>query len=101
MSELLHTCLRSNATHHQAGEPRRHHAGRGPARLMSSEESAHGASISFLVLACGNTLRGDDGVGWRIGSLLIENPPCDSLQVILTRQLLPEHAEPLSKADTA
>ena len=54
-----------------------------------------------LVLACGNTLRGDDGVGCRIGSLLIEDPPCDDVQVILTQQLLPEHAETLSNADIA
>ncbi len=56
-------------------------------------------SIKALVLACGNTLRGDDGVGWRIGSLLIEDPPCEGLEVILTQQLLPEHAEPVSGAD--
>lgn len=58
-------------------------------------------SIKTVVLACGNTLRGDDGVGWRVGSLLIEDPPCDGLEVILTQQLLPEHAETLSGADPA
>ena len=27
-----------------------------------------------LVLACGNTLRGDDGVGWAIAALLEDDP---------------------------
>jgi hydrogenase maturation protease len=58
-----------------------------------------------LILACGNTLRGDDGVAWHIGSAL-QNMPQDELtaagvEVILTPQLLPEHAEPLSSANTA
>ena len=60
----------------------------------------HRESSKAVVLACGNTLRGDDGVGWRVGSLLIEDPPCDGLEVILTQQLLPEHAETLSGADS-
>ena len=53
-----------------------------------------------LVLACGNTLRGDDGVGWRIGCAVEEHPPCPQVSVILTQQLLPEHAEAMSHADT-
>ncbi len=58
-----------------------------------------------LILACGNTLRGDDGVAWRIGSSLqaeFQDKQIDSaIEVILTQQLLPEHAEPLSRTDTA
>ena len=52
-----------------------------------------------LLLACGNTLRGDDGVGWRIGCAVGQRPPCDGLTVVLTQQLLPEHAEAISTAD--
>ena len=52
-----------------------------------------------LVLACGNTLRGDDGVGWRIGRAVEQRPPCGGLTVVLTQQLLPEHAEAISTAD--
>jgi hydrogenase maturation protease len=52
-----------------------------------------------LVLACGNTLRGDDGVGWWIGGEVEQNPPLPELEVILAHQLLPEHAEPVSCAD--
>jgi hydrogenase maturation protease len=54
-----------------------------------------------LVLACGNTLRGDDGVAWHIGAALKDEPASSEVEVILTQQLLPEHAEPLSRANTA
>jgi hydrogenase maturation protease len=54
-----------------------------------------------LVLACGNTLRGDDGVAWHVGSALKDELARAGAEVILTRQLLPEHAEPLSKVDLA
>ena len=58
-----------------------------------------------LILACGNTLRGDDGVAWRIGSSLqaeFQDKQIDSaIEVILTQQLLPEHTEPLSRTDIA
>ncbi len=50
-------------------------------------------------MACGNTFRGDDGVGWRIGCAVEQRPPCDGLSVVLTRQLLPEHAEAISAAE--
>ena len=53
-----------------------------------------------LVLACGNTFRGDDGVGWRIGCAVEQRPPCEGVTVVLTQQLLPEHAEAISAADT-
>lgn len=54
-----------------------------------------------LVLACGNTLRGDDGVAWHIGSALKDELVNSEVEVILTQQLQPEHAEPLSRTDTA
>ena len=52
-----------------------------------------------LLLACGNTFRGDDGVGWRIGCAVQQQPPCSGLTVLMTRQLLPEHAEAISTAE--
>ncbi len=52
-----------------------------------------------LLLACGNTFRGDDGVGWRIGCAVEQRSPRDDLTVVMTRQLLPEHAEAISAAD--
>jgi hydrogenase maturation protease len=58
-----------------------------------------------LILACGNELRGDDGVGLHVGSALqaeFHDEPAESgVEVILTQQLLPEHAEPLSKVALA
>jgi hydrogenase maturation protease len=54
---------------------------------------------SILILACGNTLRGDDGVAWRIASLLEEGQQCDGIDITCTQQLLPEHAELVSAAD--
>src|ERR1700723_1628969 len=61
---------------------------------------------SAVVLACGNTVRGDDGVAWTIGSEIEQSIVRGSSQyadveVILTHQLLPEHAEPLSKTNLA
>jgi hydrogenase maturation protease len=52
-----------------------------------------------LLLACGNTLRGDDGIGWRIGCAVAQRPPCEGLTVVFTQQLLPEHAEAVSAAE--
>ncbi|MEI9970055.1 MAG: hypothetical protein WDM87_16065 [Terracidiphilus sp.] len=58
-----------------------------------------------LILACGNTLRGDDGVAAHVGSALraeFQDKQIDpAIEVIVTQQLLPEHAEPLSRTDTA
>jgi hydrogenase maturation protease len=52
-----------------------------------------------LLLACGNTLRGDDGVGWCIGCAAEQQLRHADLTVVMTRQLLPEHAEAISAAD--
>lgn len=52
-----------------------------------------------LLLACGNTYRGDDGIGWRIGSAVEQQLQLAGLTVVRTRQLLPEHAEAVSAAD--
>jgi len=56
-------------------------------------------SQRVLLFACGNTLRGDDGVGWRIGCAVEQQTPHNGLTVVCTRQLLPEHAEAISAAD--
>jgi len=52
-----------------------------------------------LLFACGNTFRGDDGVGWRIGRAVEQQFEQDGLTVLWTRQLLPEHAGAISAAD--
>jgi len=66
--------------------------------MASSPHSADG-NRRALLLACGNCFRGDDGVGWRIGTAVEEHPPCPGLTVVLTQQFLPEHAEAISEAD--
>jgi hydrogenase maturation protease len=57
------------------------------------------AMKSVLVLACGNTLRGDDGVAWHIGAALEQDGADPETEIVLTHQLLPEHAEMVSTAD--
>lgn len=52
-----------------------------------------------MVLACGNSLRSDDGVGLKIGCAVEQQPPRGNLNVILSHQLLPEHALDVSEAD--
>jgi hydrogenase maturation protease len=52
-----------------------------------------------LILACGNTLRGDDGVGWWIAGQLEQDASLFGLDVEFSQQLLPEMAEPVSRAD--
>ena len=53
-----------------------------------------------LVLACGNTLRGDDGVGWAIAERLEGDSSLDDVEVVVAHQLTPEMAEPISLAET-
>ena len=55
--------------------------------------------IRRLVLACGNTLRGDDGVAWHIADQLDVLPSHAGNEIITTQQFLPEHAEQISLAD--
>jgi hydrogenase maturation protease len=53
-----------------------------------------------LLLACGNPLRGDDGVGWKIAEALEQDPAYAGVKVIITQQFTPELAEDLRDADT-
>jgi hydrogenase maturation protease len=53
-----------------------------------------------LLLACGNPLRGDDGVGWKIAEALQQDPAHAGVKVIVTQQFTPELAEDLRDADT-
>ncbi len=51
-----------------------------------------------LVIAYGNPLRQDDGVGWAIAEALANHP---AVELEAVHQLLPELAEPLSRASFA
>jgi hydrogenase maturation protease len=50
-----------------------------------------------LVIAVGNTLRGDDGVGHRVADLLSEPP---GMEIRRVQQLTPELAEALARVGT-
>ena len=52
-----------------------------------------------LILACGNTLRGDDGVGWWIAGRIEQYFSAPGVDVQFVRQFTPELAEPISAAD--
>ncbi|GIV20978.1 MAG: hydrogenase maturation protease [Armatimonadota bacterium] len=51
---------------------------------------------TLLVIGYGNTLRQDDGFGWRVAERLLQEP-MEGVQVIACHQLTPELAEPLSR----
>jgi hydrogenase maturation protease len=50
-----------------------------------------------LVIGYGNPLRGDDGVGWRVVDVL-NQWALDGVEAIACHQLVPELAEPISRA---
>lgn len=54
--------------------------------------------IHLLILAYGNPLRGDDGVGWVVGERLAALLAEDAAEMIVQHQLTPELAEPISRA---
>jgi hydrogenase maturation protease len=51
-----------------------------------------------LVVACGNTLRGDDAVGPEVGELLATRLAGTGAEVVVSDQLLPELADDASRA---
>jgi hydrogenase maturation protease len=53
-----------------------------------------------LLLACGNPLRGDDGLGGWLATKVQEQFASSQLEVVASRQFTPEMAEPISTADT-
>ena len=53
----------------------------------------------ILILGYGNPLRGDDGLGWRAAEAL-SNDFAEGMEIRTCHQLLPEVAEPVSRADT-
>jgi len=52
-----------------------------------------------LVIGYGNPLRQDDGIGWVAASRLRQRPPPGEVEIIPAHQLMPEMAEPISRAD--
>ncbi|MES2221728.1 MAG: hydrogenase maturation protease, partial [Acidobacteriota bacterium] len=56
--------------------------------------------IPALLLACGNPLRGDDGLGPWLAAKAHEQFASTQLEVMCSRQFTPEMAEPISTSDT-
>ena len=53
-----------------------------------------------LIVAYGNPLRSDDGVGWVVAEELRRSLALPEVEVLRLQQLLPEVAESLSRAET-
>jgi len=53
-----------------------------------------------LIIAYGNPLRGDDGIGWHVAKYFTEEQKYRHCEVITAHQLLPEYAALISQADT-
>jgi hydrogenase maturation protease len=51
-----------------------------------------------LVVGYGNSLRGDDGIGWHAARLLATDPRLDGARVLARHQLTPELAADVSRA---
>ena len=58
-----------------------------------------GSEPSVLVIGYGNRLRADDGAGWEAARRLQRRLPARSATVRVAHQLLPEMAEPISRAN--
>jgi hydrogenase maturation protease len=53
----------------------------------------------ILIIGIGNSLRSDDGVGWHVASELSGRLSASDADVIVLQQLMPEIAEPISRAE--
>ena len=71
----------------------------GPRCPPRSVASPSGPPPALLVIGYGNTLRRDDGVGPKVVEALaaLQLP---GVQTLICQQLSPEHADPISRADT-
>ena len=57
--------------------------------------------MKSIVLACGNALRGDDGIGLFLAHQLYGAIGDAELEIVCSHQWLPEQAEDLSRAEVA
>jgi hydrogenase maturation protease len=55
-------------------------------------------AAGVLVVGYGNSLRGDDGIGWHAAGLLATDPRLAGVRVLVQHQLVPELAEDVSRA---
>jgi hydrogenase maturation protease len=60
-------------------------------------ENALDLMTTSLIVGYGNTLRSDDGAGYRAAALLEPELSCPEVSVIAAHQLTPEMAEPIAR----
>lgn len=72
-----------------------------PASPDSSPENSRAAGAPALLLACGNALREDDGVGLRIAEAVEQIFPASRLRTVAAQQFTPEMAADLAATDLA
>jgi hydrogenase maturation protease len=53
-----------------------------------------------LIVAYGNPLRGDDGIGWIVADKLRQKLASPQVEILQLQQLLPEVGESISRAET-
>jgi hydrogenase maturation protease len=53
--------------------------------------------VTVLVVGYGNSLRGDDGVGWHVAGLLAADPRLAGAEVLVRHQLTPELAADVAR----
>jgi hydrogenase maturation protease len=58
-----------------------------------------GTPIRNLIIAYGNPLRSDDGIGWHVAELLRRELTPPKVEIVCVHQLTPELAETASRAD--
>lgn len=68
-------------------------------RPETRSASGNGSHPALLVIGYGNTLRCDDGVGPRVAEA-VAALHLPGVQTLVCQQLSPEHADPISQADT-
>jgi len=64
-------------------------------------KTATGPVVPALVLACGNSLRQDDGVGLRIAEAAEDIFPASRLRIVAAQQFTPEMAADLAATELA
>ncbi len=64
-------------------------------------KTATGPVVPALVLACGNSLRQDDGVGLRIAKAAEDIFPASRLRIVAAQQFTPEMAADLAATELA
>jgi hydrogenase maturation protease len=52
-----------------------------------------------LLLACGNALRSDDGVGAEIAAEIAQDTACADMKIVVVQQFTPELAEMIANSD--